>query len=130
MQVSQHGAKKLEMTPDIDSSTLQVRVLGLNSADKAPLKLTIRSDGKEVRLPNTPLASHRSCQVISLNLEWRPFQPILLFVKVARGEGLLGSQFNITIPKMRFWSPTDPFLYDVDLEVYQSGANNTNANKV
>lgn len=53
-----------------------------------------------------------------------------MFVKVARGEGLVGFQFNITIPKMRLWSPTDPFLYDVNLKIYQSGANDKSLNKV
>lgn len=38
------------MTPNIDSSSLQVRVLGFNSSNNAHFKLTVSSDGEEVKL--------------------------------------------------------------------------------
>lgn len=87
--MSQHGAKKLEMTPDIDSSSLQVRVLGFNSSNNAPLKLTVMSDGKEVRF-HIIYQYLMSLQCITLSLARTPFQPSAALCEGGKGRGATG----------------------------------------
>lgn len=43
-------------------------------------------------------------------------------VEVARGEAEDGAAFDVTLPAPHAWSPDDPYLYDVTLELEQAGA--------
>lgn len=37
---------------------------------------------------------------------------------VARTEAFAGQELEFTVPDMKLWSPEDPFLYDLDVELY------------
>lgn len=43
---------------------------------------------------------------------------------MASGQGVLGTPFFISIPNADLWSPSNPHLYDIELDVLLPGSNN------
>ncbi|MCE0539205.1 AbfB domain-containing protein [Kineosporia rhizophila] len=73
-------ATKLDLVPDLKSSTLKVKVASTKNATSV---VTVSSGGQ----------------------------------KVVSASGAAGQQVSLKIPKPRLWTPDDPFLYDVKVEL-------------
>ncbi|GAB3278954.1 AbfB domain-containing protein [Kineosporia babensis] len=80
--VAENHVTKLDLVPDLKSSTLKVRA---TSTKPGTSVVTVSSQGK----------------------------------KVVSASAAAGQQLSLKIPKPRLWTPDDPFLYDVKVELRQ-----------
>jgi hypothetical protein len=85
--VSSRHVSRLEMTPDVDTSTLQLAV----DTESAP-----GSDGDALRARVTVLDGHR---------------------KVTRLVGPADQPITVPVPDAKLWSPSSPHLYDLQVEL-------------
>ena len=80
----------LVLVPDVDGSALEVRVVAAGGAKGLEARLTASADGKPVGEATAKPAADGSALVA-----------------------------RVPVPKPRLWSPDDPFLYDLEVELVQ-----------
>ncbi|MFD2028965.1 LamG-like jellyroll fold domain-containing protein [Promicromonospora aerolata] len=93
-------AERLDMTTDIDTSTLALTVDGSEAADGGTVDVVVREGGAATGEQGTkPVADGRTGKV------------------VAQATGAVGDELAVRVPGAHLWSPDDPYLYGLQVRV-------------